>query len=150
MPIAFEERQQVNRAILLLEVKGFSSEAAMLGYAASFRSNDNWLNASTVKENAYASANFPFQVVTLYPDFFTYPQDDTERAAILLHEAQHLFGKDEKEAYEYVWRNRNKLGWTEEAYGKTALWQTIRKQTAENAPLLFSCQHGDLGDCTDF
>jgi hypothetical protein len=69
---------------------------------AVFRANDNWLNASVEKENAYAATNYPFEIVTIYPDFFRFTVDDTERAAILLHEAQHLKGKDEKESYEFV------------------------------------------------
>ena len=57
--------------------------------------------------------------MTIYPDFFQFPADDTERAAILFHEAKHLEGKDEKEAYEFVWKNRKKLGWTKEKYGNS-------------------------------
>ncbi len=58
------------------------------------RGNDNWLNASTKYENAYAATNFPIEIMTIYPEFFTDTLDDTERAAILLHEAQHLKGAE--------------------------------------------------------
>lgn len=144
------ETEKVKRAILLLEAKGFSNEVFLLNYLTAYRSNDNWLNASVEKENAYAATNFPFEIMTIYPDFFEKTTDDLERAAILLHEAQHLKGADEKEAYEFVWRNRNKLGWTKEKYGNFKLYQAVKKQTKEYAPNLFICQDGDLGDCTDF
>ncbi|MBX7172488.1 MAG: hypothetical protein K1X72_16085 [Pyrinomonadaceae bacterium] len=149
-PLQFNEKQKVNAAIQVLETKGFSQEAFLLNYLAAIRSNDNWLNASVEKENAYAATNFPFEIMTVYPDFFTYPLDDVERAAVLLHEAQHLKGADEKSAYEFVWRNRKKLGWTKETYGNSKLWQAVKKQTKEYSPNLFICQDGDLGDCTDY
>jgi hypothetical protein len=148
--LSYEEKQKVNSAIKILEQKGFSKEATMLNYFTVFRGSDNWLNASVEKENAYAATNFPFEIITIYPDFFNKTNDDLERAAILLHEAQHLKGSDEKDAYEYVWRNREKLGWTKEEYGETKLWRAIRKQTKEYAPNLFHCELGELGDCTDF
>lgn len=144
------EKEKVRKAIAVLEEKGFGSEVFLLNYLTSYRSNDNWLNASIEKENAYAATNFPFEIMTLYPDFFEKTTDDMERASILLHEAKHLQGADEKEAYEFVWRNRNKLGWTKELYGQTRLYQAVKKQTKEYAPNLFICQSGDLGDCTDF
>ncbi|MBA3352781.1 MAG: hypothetical protein H0U23_10215 [Blastocatellia bacterium] len=122
-----EERAQVDESIRILEERGFQDEAFLLKHLAAFRANDNWLNASVAKENAYAATNFPFEIVTLYPDFFTYPVDATERAAILLHEAKHLQGKDEKDAYEYVWRNRKRLGWKFEAYRTSAIWMENAK-----------------------
>lgn len=148
-PLSTEERQTVERAIDVLEAKGFMSEARLLNYFTVFRSNDNWLNASVQKENAYAAANFPFEIMTLYPDFFSQTIDDTERAAVLLHEARHLKGEDEKEAYEFVWRNRKKLGWTKENYRRSNVWQTVRTQTRENAPNLFVCEMNELKDCTE-
>ncbi len=144
------QKQTVWDAINLLENKGFSSETFFLNYLAAYRSNDHWLNASVEKENAYAATNFPFEIMTLYPDFFEKTTDDLERAAILLHEAKHLQGADEKEAYEFVWRNRKKLGWTKENYGNSKIWQAVKKQTKEYSPNLFICKDGELGDCTDF
>jgi hypothetical protein len=144
-----EERAQVDESIRILEEKGFQDEAFLLKHLAAFRANDNWLNASVAKENAYAATNFPFEIVTLYPDFFTYPVDATERAAILLHEAKHLQGKDEKDAYEYVWRNRKGLGWKFEAYRTSAIWMETRKLTREHAPGLFVCDFNPYADCTD-
>lgn len=149
-PLQTAEKQKVRKAISILEEKGFSREAFLLNYPTAFRSNDNWLNASVEKENAYAATNFPFEIMTIYPDFFEKTTDDLERASILLHEAKHLEGADEKEAYEFVWRNRKKLGWAKELYGNTKLYQAVKKQTKEYAPNLFICQSGDLGDCTDF
>lgn len=87
--------------------------------------------------------------MTIYPDFFEYTQDDTERAAILLHEAQHLKGADEKEAYEFVWRRRKQLGWTKENYRDSVVWRNVRKQTIEFAPNLFICDGSESGDCTE-
>jgi hypothetical protein len=148
--LSYEEKEKVQKAIDLLEEKGYSQEAFMLNYLTVFRGSDNWLNASVEKENAYAATNFPFEIITIYPDFFNKTNDDLERAAILLHEAKHLKGADEKDAYEYVWRNRKQLGWTKEQYGNTKLWQAVRKQTKEYAPNLFTCELGEMGDCTDF
>lgn len=121
----------------------------MLRYFTVFRSNDHWLNASVVKENAYAATNFPLEIMTVYPDFFNRPIDDTERAAILLHEARHLKGADEKEAYEFVWRNRKKLGWVKETHGNSNVWRTVRNQTREIVPNLFVCDVNEFADCTE-
>ena len=145
----YDEKKQVKDAVKILDEKGFSRESFLLKYLASFRANDNWLNASTRLENAYAATNFPFEIMTIYPDFFTYPIDDTERAAILLHEAQHLKGADEKEAYEFVWRNRKKLGWTIETHGNSVVWGNVRQQTKEYAPNLFVCGWNETSDCTE-
>ena len=149
-PLQTAEKEKVRRAITILEEKGFGNEAFLLNYLAAYRSNDNWLNASIEKENAYAATNFPFEIMTLYPDFFEKTTDDLERASILLHEAKHLQGTEEKAAYEFVWRNRKKLGWTKEQYSNSKLYQAVKKQTKEYAPNLFICQDGELGDCTDF
>ncbi len=147
--LKYEEKQQIWAAVKVLEEKGFDRETFLLKYLTSFRANDNWLNASTRLENAYAATNFPFEIMTVYPDFFTYALDDTERAAILLHEAQHLKGADEKEAYEFVWRNRRKLGWTGEKYGNSVVWRNVRRQTQEFAPNLFACDQNVAADCTE-
>ena len=147
-PLTVDEQAAVDRAIRVLEQKGFRREVFILRRLTVFRSNDNWLNASVEKENAYAATNFPFEIVTLYPDFFMYPADDTERAAILLHEVQHLEGKDEREAYEFVWKNREKLGWTEDRYSRSVIWRETRKMTRDHLPALFVCDFNDYGDCT--
>lgn len=144
-----DEQPRVQEAIKILEQRGFVNEVLLLKYFTVFRSNDNWLNASVEKENAYAATNFPFEIITVYPDFFTYPVDDTERAAILLHEAKHLQGKDEKDAYEFVWRNRKQLGWTADKYRRSLIWREIRKITKEYAPSMFVCDFSDYGDCTE-
>ncbi len=143
-----EEKQTVQRAISIIEQKGFSREAFMLDYLTAYRGNDNWLNASIEKENAYAATNFPFEIITLYPDFFNKTNDDMERAAILLHEAQHLKGADEKDAYSYVWKNKRKLGWTAELYGQTNIYGKVGEQTKEFAPDVFKCDWNETGDCT--
>jgi hypothetical protein len=147
-PLDYEQKRAVERAILALQAKGFAKDVFLLRYPTVYRANDNWLNASTRLENAYAATNFPFELMTVYPDFFTFPNDDLERAAILLHEAQHLKGADEKEAYRFVWEHREQLGWTEERYGNSIVWRNVRKQTREVAPELFSCPEKNYGDCT--
>ncbi len=144
-----DEHRRVQAAIRILEQRGFTKQVLLLKYFTIFRANDNWLNASVEKENAYAATNFPFEITTVYPDFFTYPVDDTERAAILLHEAKHLEGKDEKDAYEFVWRNRKQLGWTADTYQRSLIWRETRKLTKEYAPGLFVCDFNDYDDCTE-
>ncbi|MDH3531024.1 MAG: hypothetical protein OEQ28_15795 [Acidobacteriota bacterium] len=144
-----EDRAQVERAITLIDKSGFTAEAFYLRNLAAFRGGDNWLNAAVAKENAYAATNFPFAVVTLYPDFFTYTLDDTERAAILLHEAKHLTGFDERHAYSFVWQNKKALGWTIDRYRDSVVWQEVRNQTMEVEPNLFVCDFNEFGDCTE-
>jgi len=147
-PMTASERERVDSAVQLLEKQGFITEAYLLRDLATFRRDDNWLNASVSKESAFAATNYPFAVITLYPDFFTYTTDEVERAAILLHEARHLKGYNEEDAYEFVWRNRKYLGWTEDKYGDSAVWRNIRRQTKEFAPNLFVCDFRPMGDCT--
>ena len=148
-PLADEEKQTVKKAVAVLGERGFEREVFFLDNFSVLRADDNWLNASTLNETAYAATNFPFEVITIYPAFFTVPQDDTERAMVLLHEARHLQGKDEKEAYEFVWKNRRRLGWTKEKYGTSIVWRNVRKQTREYAPDLFVCDFNEYGDCTE-
>lgn len=147
--LKYDEKQKIQSAINILEEKGYTKDVFLLRRLTSYRGNDNWLNASTKYENAYAATNFPFEIMTIYPDFFTFTKDDTERAAILLHEAQHLKGADEKEAYEFVWRNRKTLGWTKENYKSSVIWLNVRRQTQEVAPNLFVCDVNEANDCTE-
>ncbi len=144
-----EHRTTLNAAIDVLENKGFDHEVFLLRRLAVYRSEDNWINASVEKENAFAATNFPFEIVTIYTDFFRYPLDDVERAAILLHEAKHLEGADEKEAYEFVWRNRERLGWTLASYADSTVWNEVRKQTRDYVPALFVCDVNTFNDCTE-
>lgn len=148
-PLTYDEKKTVKTAIAVLEARGFTGDAFLLRRLTAFRGNDNWLNASTRFEKAYAATNFPVEIVTVYPDFFTVTGDDIERAAVLLHEAQHLKGADEKEAYEFVWKNRRQLGWTRETHGASVMWKNVRRQTKENVPALFVCEHNAYGDCTE-
>ena len=147
-PLWPEDRAEVDRAISLLEQKGFDREVFLLRHTVAFRSSDNWLNRMTKRDNAYAATNFPFQIVTLYPDFYAKTTDDTERAMVLLHEAQHLKGGDEKAAYSFVWQNRDRLGWTQLTHGTTPSYITIEQQTREFAPELFTCRQNLWNDCT--
>lgn len=147
--LSIEEKHIVRKAINTIQNSGFSAEAAVLKNLTVFRSDDNWFNATVPKENAFAATNFPFQIVTLYPDFFAYPRDDMESAAILLHEARHLLGDNEAQAYEYVWRNRKKLGWVSETYSTSPVWRNVRNQTREYVPHLFNCPGKEFYDCTE-
>lgn len=146
-PISLEQRQLVNRAIEMLERKGYTRDTFMLRHVVSFRSTDNWWNRWVGHGDAYAATNFPFEVVTLYPDFFTLPVDDTERAAILLHESYHLFGYRERAAFDGVWREKRKLGWNKETYGQTRVWKNVREFTGNYAPELFRCGLEHNIDC---
>ncbi|HKP67949.1 MAG TPA: hypothetical protein VJV05_01620 [Pyrinomonadaceae bacterium] len=144
-----EGAAKIEAGIRILEEKGFTDEVRLLRHVAVFRSTDNWLNASVEKESAYAATNFPFEIVTIYPDFFKFSTDDVESAAILLHEAKHLQGQDEKEAYEFVWKNRQRLGWTYDRYSRSAIWLETRKLTKELSPILFVCEFNEFWDCTE-
>lgn len=149
MPVTAEQRAAIDRAIAVLEQKGFDREVFLLRHTASFRSTDNWLNRATFKENAFAATNFPVQMITIYPDFYKKAEDDTERAMVLLHEARHLQGADENEAYAYVWRNRTRLGWTRADYGLTPTFADVTEATRQNVPELFTCSWQPASDCTE-
>ncbi len=146
-PASFDEKRAVDRAVDLLESKGFRRDAFLLRRLANFRTTDNWWNAYVGHADAYAATNFPFQIVTLYPEFFQYPKDDTERALILLHEARHLAGADETEAFRSVWRDKAKLGYTSEKYSSTRIWANVAEYTAKYAPELFRCGADGQSDC---
>ena len=145
-PVTAEQRQLVDRAVSLLDQRGFT-DSTMLLRLATYRSTDNWWNRYTGHREAYAATNFPFEVITLYPDFFAHPADDTERAVILLHEAYHLASGGEERAFAGVWRDKERLGWTEEKYGRTRVWRSVREFTAQHAPALFTCGEDGRGDC---
>ena len=149
LPPAQYERPAVDRAIDLLAEKGYEREVFLLRNVVTFRGTDHWLNSFVPKENAYAAANFPFQIITLYPDFYYKAVDDTERAMVLLHEARHLMGENENQAYAYVWRERKNLGWTMRTHGTTESYVTIEQQTRENAPEIFNCPEKPWEDCTE-
>src|SRR4051794_30281353 len=60
---------KVDVAIALIEQSGFRNEGFVLRRAATFRSTDNWWNRYVGHRDAYAATNFPFEMVTLYPEF---------------------------------------------------------------------------------
>ena len=148
-PITAEQYAEVNDAIELLEAKGFDREVFLLRNTAEYRRSDNWFNSAMLNADSYAATNFPFQIVTLYPDFYSKTTDTVERAMVLLHEAKHLESKDENAAYSYVWQNRARLGWTQLSHGTTPTYITISEQTRENAPELFTCPERLWNDCTE-
>ena len=146
-PIDDGQRQVVMHAVGMLERAGFSKEVVMLRNFANYRSTDNWWNVHVGHSQAYAATNFPLGVVTLYEPFFRVSADDTERAAILLHEAQHLLGAGESAALETTWRQKSRLGWTEEQYGATKVWRNTREWTIAEIPSLFHCGPDGASDC---
>ena len=143
----FDQKREVMRAVSLVEEAGFARETFLLRRLANYRTTDSWWNRWNGHADAYAATNFPFEVLTLYPDFFKYPQDDVERAVILLHEARHLAGDGEEEAFAFVWREKARLGWTEESYGETRVWKNVNEFTRKYSPQLFRCGDDGQQDC---
>lgn len=146
---SYEQRRLVGRSVEVIERAGFGREAFLLRRLASYRTTDHWWNRWLGHGEAYAATNFPFEVVTLYPEFFQYPTDDVERAVVLLHEARHLAGDGEEEAFARVWRDKARLGWTRERYGHTRVWRNVREYTARYVPALFQCGEDARQDCTE-
>ena len=146
---SMSQRLQVREAVGVVERGGFAREAFLLRRVSAFRTSDNWWNRAVGHGEAYAATNFPFEVVTLYPEFFKYPEDDTERAVVLLHEARHLSGADEHDAFASVWRDKARLGWTREKYAHTRVWKNVEEFTRRHAPELFTCGRDLAGDCVE-
>ena len=144
-----EQRQMVTEAVGVVERGNFTRDAAVLNHVVFYRSSDNWWNKHVGHQNAYAATNFPFAVVTLYPAFFRVPVDATERAAILLHESQHVFGVDEPTALQRVWLGKGRLGWTAERYSRTRVWRNTREWTKDAAAVLFQCGPDRQSDCVE-
>ncbi len=142
-----QQHEQVQKAIVLLEQHGFSREAFVLKHLTSFRSTDNWLNSYAGHRDAYAATNFPFEIVTLYPEFFDVPVDDCERAAVLLHEARHLLGDGEDAALQVTWHSKRQLGWTADKYNQTRVWDATQRLTRARYPYLFQCGSDGQSDC---
>ena len=136
-------------AIVVLEQAGFSREAFTLGHVVSYRRTDNWWNWHVGHQTTYAATNFPFGVVTLYPAFFKFPVDDTERATILLHESHHVFGESEEAALQRVWFEKRRLGWTAPQYSHTRVWKNTREWTLTAVPKLFTCGDDRRSDCLE-
>ena len=136
-PITAEQQAMVEKAISILDDKGFYGKAFLLRRVTRFRSTDNWINLKSEHQVAFAATNFPFEYVTLYPDFFTKTQDDTERAVVLLHEAYHLMGKGEIVAFGETWKEKETIGYTEAKYHGTKVWNNMVDYTKTYAPEAF-------------
>ena len=147
--LSFDQHRMVNDAIAVVEKGGFDRDTTVLRHVVFFRSSENWWNRYVGHENAYAATNFPFAVVTLYPAFFKVPVDATERASILLHESQHVFGVDEATALQRVWLGKGRLGWTAQNYSRTRVWRNTREWTKDAAPVLFRCGADQQSDCVE-
>jgi hypothetical protein len=141
------QRQTIDAAIAVIDGAGLSREAWTLRRLVTYRGSDNWWNRYVGHHPAYAATNYPFAVVTVYPQFFKYPVDDVERAAILLHEAKHVLGADEETALRRVWMEKGRLGWNAAEYGNTRVWKNTREWTTVGAPALFKCGLDDASDC---
>ena len=148
-PLTPDQQQRVTEAVALVEQGGFGREATVLRRIVFFRSTDNWWNEHVGHQNAYAATNYPFAVVTLYPAFFRVSSDATERAAILLHEVQHVLGSDERLALQRVWLHKQQLGWTADRYGRTRVWKNTRESTIAAWPGLFQCGIDGQTDCAE-
>jgi len=142
-----DQRERVDKAIAVLQQSGFTREAFILNHLTSFRSTDNWWNSYIGHHDAYAATNFPFEVVTLYPEFFALPVDDRERAAVLLHEARHLMGDGEDTALQTTWKNKQRLGWTSDKYNRTRVWDATEDLTKARFPYMFQCGADGQSDC---
>ena len=141
------QRERVQAAVAVLEQQGFNREAFILKHLSVFRSTDNWWNRYIGHRDAYAATNFPFEVVTLYPEFFEVPVDDKERAAVLLHEACHLMGDGEDAALQSTWRNKRRIGWTADRYHQTREWDATERLTRGSFPYMFQCGADGQSDC---
>ena len=146
--LSIDQRYMVERAIDKLQQSGFSQEAFLLNNITSFRTSDHWWNRHVGHGKAYASTNFPFEIMTLYPEFFNATEDDTERAVILLHECYHLRGYGEDNAYTEVWKRKDSLGYSADKYSMTRVWSNMRENTQTKTPNLFICGESGTEDCT--
>ncbi len=142
-----DQREKVQQAIAVLAQQGFTREVFILKRLTVFRGTDNWWNRYIGHRDAYAATNFPFEIVTLYPEFFNLPIDDRERAAVLLHEARHLMGDGEESALNATWRNKQRLGWTADKYRQTRLWNATEQLTRASFPYMFQCGADGKSDC---
>ena len=141
------QRETVQNAIAVLNQQGFTRQAFILKHLTAFRDTDNWWNKYIGHREAYAATNFPFEIVTLYPEFFDLPVDDRERAAVLLHESRHLMGDGEDAALDFTWRNKQQLGWTADKYKQTRLWNATEPLTKARFPFMFQCGLDGKSDC---
>lgn len=146
-PLRPEHEPVVSKAIDVLEAGGFDNEAFLLRNLVTYRSTDSWWNKYVGHREAYAATNFPFEILTLYPQFFEISIDDNERAVMLLHEAYHLFGSGEEKALERVWRQKQRLGWTSDKYSQSQVWNNTRELTMNLVPSLFQCGPDGRSDC---
>lgn len=142
-----DQREKVQNAIAVLSQQGFTREAFILKHLTVFRSTDNWWNNYIGHREAYAATNFPFEIVTLYPEFFDVPIDEKERAAVLLHESRHLMGEGEDAALNSTWRNKQQLGWTADRYRQTRVWDATERLTKATFPFMFQCGPDGKSDC---
>ncbi len=146
--LSYESQKTVEKAVSILKQNGFGKEAFVLSNLVTYRQNDNWWNKALGHHEAYAATNFPFEIVTLYPQFFEKTVDDNERAAILLHEACHLFGAGEDSALKQVWLDKQRLGWTATNYGPVSdAWNHTRQLTKNRFPQFFKCGLDEQSDC---
>jgi len=80
----------VQKAIAVLEQHGFIVRSS--SQTSDVFAYGRLVNRYVGHRDAYAATNFPFEVVTLYPEFFTVPVDERAPAAVLLARIVHLIG----------------------------------------------------------
>ncbi len=120
-----DQRERVDKAIAVLQQSGFTREAFILNHLTSFRSTDNWWNSYIGHHDAYAATNFPFEVVTLYPEFFAL----------------------EDAALQTTWKSKQRLGWTSDKYNRTQVWDATEDLTKARFPYMFQCGADGQSDC---
>jgi len=134
-----KEINTVDAAIAVLDpVQDLYSEAQVLRTAKYRRSKPPYLYGVCIyKGGCFAAAHYGF--LFLDDQFFDQNllHDSVERAAVLLHEAFHLEGGNEHDAYAGVWVNKEKFGWTETPYSHYFLWGQVKAETMNAAPELF-------------
>jgi len=134
-----DDAEVVNVAIAVLDpVPTLIDEAWVLHDAKYRRGKPPYLSAvCKIVGGCFAAAELGFLFID--DRFFdaSLLHDSVEQAAVLLHEAFHLEGGNEHDAYAGVWVNKEKFGWTRESYSKYFLWGQVEAATRQYAPELF-------------
>jgi hypothetical protein len=50
---------------------------------------------------------------------------------------------------ELVWREKARLGWTADRYGRTSVWRNTREWTTTAVPALFQCGPDRRSNCAE-
>ncbi len=134
-----DQAKVVNKAIAVLDPVPTLVDEAWVLHSAKYRTNKPPYLAAicAFASGCFAAAHLGFLFLD---DQFFAPDllhDSVERAAVLLHEAYHLEGGNEHDAYANVWVNKERFGWTRDPYSGYFLWGQVEAQTRHYAPELF-------------